>query len=220
MNTKDRIMLHSLWLFSQRGYDAVSIRDICKVVGIRESTIYYYFKNKQHLMDTLKEFFTATANSMKKRQLQTLDSIVDLNRDDLIRITDFYLEQYLMEPFVNQFCRILMIEQGNDACMRELYHQWFFEFPVEFHTKLFQRLIKNGYFKESESSYLAISFYTPIFFYYQQFLGFGNMEDKNKEDFFNSVHSYMDKFLEDNEAPVEIAPAVPKTNMIRVSSFL
>ena len=47
MNTKEKILDVSLSMFSTSGYEAVSIRDICRTVGIKESSIYYHFKNKQ-----------------------------------------------------------------------------------------------------------------------------------------------------------------------------
>ena len=46
-DTKQRILDVSLELFSQNGFSAVSIRDICRQVQIKESSVYYYFKSKQ-----------------------------------------------------------------------------------------------------------------------------------------------------------------------------
>ena len=51
--TKESIEQVALDMFSKRGYHAVSIRDIGKAVGIKESSIYYHFKNKQAIMDSL-----------------------------------------------------------------------------------------------------------------------------------------------------------------------
>ena len=58
MNTKDRILETALSMFSEHGYDPVSIRDICGAVGIKESTVYYHFKNKQDILDSLFIRFT------------------------------------------------------------------------------------------------------------------------------------------------------------------
>lgn len=50
-NTKQKILNVSLDLFSQKGFSAVSIRDICAQVMIKESTVYYHLKtNKLFLM--------------------------------------------------------------------------------------------------------------------------------------------------------------------------
>lgn len=40
MTTKEKIVETALDLFSQRGYDGVSVRDIARAVGIRESSLY------------------------------------------------------------------------------------------------------------------------------------------------------------------------------------
>ena len=42
--TKQKILDVALDLFSQNGFSAVSIRDICKVVDIKESSVYYHLK--------------------------------------------------------------------------------------------------------------------------------------------------------------------------------
>ena len=55
--TKERIFDVSLELFSQRGFDAVSVREIAREVGIRESSIYNHYKNKEAILDTIIEYF-------------------------------------------------------------------------------------------------------------------------------------------------------------------
>lgn len=43
-STKERILDISLQLFSQYGFSAVSIRDICGQVHIKESSVYYHLR--------------------------------------------------------------------------------------------------------------------------------------------------------------------------------
>ena len=43
-NTKELILKEALRLFSDNGYDGVSVREISGAVGIRESAIYRHFK--------------------------------------------------------------------------------------------------------------------------------------------------------------------------------
>ena len=62
MTTKDKIIYEALSLFSVKGYDAVSIREIASAVGIKESSIYNHFKNKKDLLnkiieETLKRYY-------------------------------------------------------------------------------------------------------------------------------------------------------------------
>ena len=45
MNTKDRILIEALSLFSVQGFSGVSVRDISKSIGLRESAMYKHYKN-------------------------------------------------------------------------------------------------------------------------------------------------------------------------------
>ena len=48
-STRDKIFYASFKLFLENGYEATNIRDICKEVGIKASTLYFYYKSKQYL---------------------------------------------------------------------------------------------------------------------------------------------------------------------------
>ena len=46
MNTKEKILLISLHLFAQNGYEATSVADIAEAVGVTKGALYKHFKNK------------------------------------------------------------------------------------------------------------------------------------------------------------------------------
>ena len=58
MTTREKILSEALNLFSIKGYDPVSIRDIAAAVGIKESSIYNHFKNKQDIFDSILKEYT------------------------------------------------------------------------------------------------------------------------------------------------------------------
>jgi len=43
----DRILLSSLGLFSTKGYDATSVREICEAAGITKPTLYHFYGSKE-----------------------------------------------------------------------------------------------------------------------------------------------------------------------------
>jgi AcrR family transcriptional regulator len=43
----DRILLSSLALFSTKGYDATSVREICEAAGITKPTLYHFYGSKE-----------------------------------------------------------------------------------------------------------------------------------------------------------------------------
>ncbi|WP_462316862.1 TetR/AcrR family transcriptional regulator, partial [Methanobrevibacter sp.] len=58
MNTKERIFDASLDLFSKRGYDSVSLREIADEVGIRKSSIYSHYPSKEAILMDIFDYFT------------------------------------------------------------------------------------------------------------------------------------------------------------------
>ena len=56
-NNKERIFDVSIDLFSEFGYDGVSIRQIAKEVGIKESSIYNHYKSKESIMDAILDYY-------------------------------------------------------------------------------------------------------------------------------------------------------------------
>ena len=48
--TKDSIMRKAFDLFLQKGYNAVTVQDICKACGITKTTFYYHLKSKEEII--------------------------------------------------------------------------------------------------------------------------------------------------------------------------
>lgn len=137
--TKKKILDVSLELFSQKGYSAVSIRDICKYVEIKESSVYYHFENKQSIFDELLNMFTEIAKGMMTQFENGLADVRNSFSDGFITVANCFFEQYLMHDFCNKVMRIMLIEQFNNEDVRKLYQHWLMDEPLSFQRKIFQR---------------------------------------------------------------------------------
>ena len=51
MENKDVIIENAIKLFSQKGYEAVGVQELCEASGITKPTLYYYFKSKTGLLE-------------------------------------------------------------------------------------------------------------------------------------------------------------------------
>ena len=64
IHTKQKILLEALRLFSQKGYDAVSVEQIADAVGIRVPSLYKHYKGKQDIFEAiLRKRRSGTGNS-------------------------------------------------------------------------------------------------------------------------------------------------------------
>lgn len=51
--TAERLLRKALELFARRGFDAVSVRDITRPLGLNEATLYIHYRNKSALLDAI-----------------------------------------------------------------------------------------------------------------------------------------------------------------------
>ncbi|MCL1928244.1 MAG: TetR/AcrR family transcriptional regulator [Treponema sp.] len=64
-STKEKIFFSSIRLFSQIGYNEVTIRDIAKDVGIKSGSIYNHFKSKKEILDEIYEYYDEQWNKAR-----------------------------------------------------------------------------------------------------------------------------------------------------------
>jgi AcrR family transcriptional regulator len=70
-----RLLSSALGLFSEKGYEGTSIREIIERAGVTRPVLYYYFENKEHLFRRLVEsWFAELVEDMDR----ALDGIVGL----------------------------------------------------------------------------------------------------------------------------------------------
>jgi AcrR family transcriptional regulator len=92
-------------LFSVRGFDGTSVRDIAEEAGINTAMISYYFGSKEKLMEAIFELRSANIR-MKVENLLKNDSIAPL--DKMFSLVDDYIEKILQSQ---QFHKIMICEQ-------------------------------------------------------------------------------------------------------------
>lgn len=80
-NTKVRIMETCIELFAEKTYATVSLREIAKKVGIKESTVYSHYSSKQEILEKIIELQINDDNKkvaqLDKFQLELKENIND-----------------------------------------------------------------------------------------------------------------------------------------------
>lgn len=190
-DTKQKILEVSLNLFSQRGYSAVSIRDICKLIGIKESSIYYHFKNKNSILEELQNKFELNVSGLMKQLNSAVSSPWNTKVFSPENITKPFFQDYLMDDFCNKFMRLLYIEQNNNEEIRKVYEKWLFDEPIKFQSRIFSILIDQKIIDFRDDEYLAVKFYSPVFLYFQRYLLSGNLTEDKKEQFLQKANYHI-----------------------------
>jgi TetR/AcrR family transcriptional regulator len=90
----ERILQSALSLFSEKGYDATSVREICEASGITKPTLYHFYGSKEGVYRALVDGLLERVRRDVDRALAEGDSL----RDRLRRLTHTYFETAQGEP--------------------------------------------------------------------------------------------------------------------------
>lgn len=167
-NTKKMIEEVALELFSKKGYKAVSIRDIGKQVGIKESSIYYHFSNKQAIMDSLLQKIDILMEKMKAGFKTEFDKLDTIPETAFCEVAIGLLKNYLLNPYVYKLLSVLTIEQMSEKKAYEIYQRLVFDLPLLQQEQVFKEMIERGYIKPNNPTVLAHEYYAVIYFAFQK----------------------------------------------------
>lgn len=169
-NTRQLILEKSLDLFSVKGYEGVSVKEIAKAVGIKDSSLYKHFKSKQEIYNTLleqmNEKFEETVAFYHLPQGEIVKVAKEYGRNDLVwlkKACEAVFLFFLKDTQASRFRRMLMIEQYKDQNAAKTFRNWFTDDAIDFQTELFTEMIAQGYFRKGPAKIIALQFYAPFY---------------------------------------------------------
>ncbi len=160
-NTKEIILEKALILFSQKGFEAVSIRDIAAEVGIGNSALYKHFKSKQAIFDSL-------VDKLKMEYLES-SSIVseDIRGIDAVKEACLKMFEYQTgDEKIVRFRQLLLIEKFRNPEMSEIYREFFVNIPLIRLKSIFDVLQEKGLMEEGDTFVYAMELYAPFYLYH------------------------------------------------------
>lgn len=169
-NTKQRILKEALDLFSVRGYEGVSVKEIASAVGIKDSSLYKHFKSKRQIFDTLLEEMhhkfeeTVTANNIPSGAAADNAAIYGERNlawlKEVVRIVFLF---FFEDPYASKFRKMVTIEQYGNSRAATTFRNFFIDNALTFQTELFDEMGKLGFLEKRDPKIMAIQFYAPLF---------------------------------------------------------
>ena len=195
MKTKDKILIEALSLFSVSGFSGVSVRDIAKAVGIRESAIYKHYKNKQQLFDTIVEVSAGRIDSLQEELISKFNHNVNTKEVFPISIIqEIYCNIflfYLTDDVLSKFRRMRTIEHLKDNELNRKFKDMFIEKTLSYQSEVFRNLINEGKVNGTNPDIMAIHFYSPIFMLFFRY----DFEDDKIDDALNLIKKHIQEFF-------------------------
>jgi len=163
-NTKQKILETAIELFSQNGYSAVSVREITKHVGIKESALYNHFKTKDDILSTIYSIFLTELRQKGLPPMEKLDEILKTLTPEQFLLRGFTnFKKSVNSPLATKMWRILNIEQFRDSRARKIVLEDIYKGTIDFLEAAFQIMIENGAIKPHDPRLLAFEYQYPLF---------------------------------------------------------
>jgi hypothetical protein len=202
-NTKEEILLVSLHLFAQDGYEAVSVSQIAGELGITKGALYRHYQSKRDIFDHILACMEqgdgeqAESHDMpQERKEDAPETYQELSFVDFMAYSQSMFAYWTEDDFASSFRKMLTLEQFRNAEMQELYQQYLVSGPVAYVKDLFESM------KFDSALEKAVQFYATMFFFYSMYDG---AEDKEqvKLEFETSLRKITEELYENEQAVEE-----------------
>ena len=168
-DTKQRILDKALELFSAQGYDAVSVGEIAKAVGIKAPSLYNHFPSKQAIFDAIVES-TAVQYEADTDKIDIHVQNVQKDIQNFTNITEEILFEKVRQIFeysihnetISRFRKMMTIEQFRSPELAALYSKRYVERILNYHAGIFRALIASGEISAEDPDALAMMYVSPI----------------------------------------------------------
>ena len=171
VNNKEKIFNVSVDLFSEHGYDGVSIRQIAREVGIKESSIYNHYPSKEAILDSILNYYIDKMLS-EEIPLNETSANLDISFDYFYNAGLNAFASQLKDEKMSKITRIILIESYHNDKIRDFLKKSIIEEAVNGWIVLFDLMKSKRLIREDvDSRQLAESFYKyGLFLLYEHYI--------------------------------------------------
>ena len=159
-DTKERILVAALEMFSQNGYAGTNIRELSASLGLVKSGVYKHFESKEAiwnaLLDEMITYYGARFGSAER-----LPPVPD-SLEGLVTMTMQMVNFTVHDEKVIMTRKVLTLEQFRDVRARELATKHFLTGLTDIFTRIFTDMMDKGLLRKDDPEMLAFAYTAPI----------------------------------------------------------
>ncbi len=163
-NTREKILCTALRLFAEKGYEAVSVRDIAEALGVTKGALYRHYRSKRDIFDSIlarmaqRDAEQAVAGGLPESSAEAApEAYCAVAPEQITAFGKAMFRYWTQDEFAAQFRRMLTLEQYRSEEMGRLYQQYLAAGPLGYTADLLAAL---GLPQPREE---AVRFYAPMF---------------------------------------------------------
>jgi AcrR family transcriptional regulator len=195
--TKDTIFDVSINLFSKKGFNNVSIRDIAGEVGIKQSSLYNHFSSKDEILKDIYDLFIAESANVFP-PLECLDAFIKNSTPiDFFKTGNQLFLEHMLNARMEKVWRILLIERFSDQRAAQIILEESYNKSLAFIKTTLQKMIEQKKIKEVDTQVCSYEYIYPMNFMFFEYIVSGIIHhdklslekqmDEHMNFFYNSI---------------------------------
>ena len=181
VTTKEKILDVAIDLFSSKGYNDVSVREIAKEVGIKNSSIYYHYSKKEDILDSIFEYFIKEMNDEEIVE-ENMEELINQSPMNLYHFGSELVKEHYSSTKMKKILRLIFIELYHNEKIRDFFKKEIIDRPLKFWIFLFQQFMDKKIIKVGDPKQLAESYYNYGIFKMFESIVLNYPEDPNEID--------------------------------------
>lgn len=188
VKTKARILLTAEKIFSEVGFDKARVDDIAKEAGVNKALIYYYFKSKDEILETL---FTGLVEDVRRMLVKSMEGTPDvITGDNYKALFDVYIHFIMEKRKILKVAVAESVKASSDLSVVMEFGNLIINAEVDSIRKEYEA--KGLYFPEDKKEMLVMEFFTGL----MPFLSYGLFKDQWESYYHMSEKELCDKFYQ------------------------
>ena len=188
-DTKERILVAALELFSKNGYAGTNIRELTASLGLVKSAMYKHFESKEDIWNTLLDEMIAYYDTHFGSP-EHLPPVPD-TLDELAEMTRQMVNFTVHDEKVVMTRKLLTIEQFRDERARDLATKHFLTGLKDMFTPIFRGMMDKGLIRREDPAMVAFAYTAPI----SALIHMCDREPEKTEEMMAQVEAFIQHFI-------------------------
>ena len=159
-DTKERILMAALDMFSQNGYTGTNIRELAASLNMGKSSLYRHFESKEEIWNTLLDRMIAYYGE-RFGSAEHLPPVPD-SLEGLVEMTMRMVDFTVHDEKIVMTRKVLAIEQFRDDRAKTLATKHFLTGLTQMFTPVFQGMMEKSLLRQDDPKMLAFAYTAPI----------------------------------------------------------
>ncbi len=188
-DTKERILMAALDMFSQNGYKGTNIRELAASLNMGKSSLYRHFESKEEIWNTLLDRMIAYYGE-RFGSAEHLPPVPD-SLEGLVEMTMRMVDFTVRDDMIVKTRKVLAIEQFRDDRAKGLATRHFLTGLTQMFTPVFQGMMEKSLLRQDDPKMLAFAYTAPI----SALIHLCDREPEKTEDAIRTIETFSRHFI-------------------------